>query len=199
MVRLDRVLPRERLVVVDPGHQCSFTAGYLHVQHPDCFAFPSEAGSIGVALGEAIGAAFARPGTVAVAGVGDAGLMMALAEIDTAVRYRVPVVIVCCNDMALGAEVHFMDVLGVPSALAKLATPSLAAVAQAMGAEGYTVKSVDDFAALEERFEKPVEGPIMIEFLVNGEVRAEWVESQIRNSTPPPILPMEGEEALLVQ
>jgi thiamine pyrophosphate-dependent acetolactate synthase large subunit-like protein len=177
MLELDRILPRKRSVVADPSHQMTFTAGYLHAEAPELFAFPVEAGSIGVAVGEAIGAAFALPGTLAVAGIGDAGFMMTLADVETAVRYQVPIVIVVCNDMGLGAEVHLLDVGGVPSAMATHTTPSFAAVAEALGAEGHTIKTKADLARLEERFKQPVEGPIVIDCHVNPTVRAEWVDA----------------------
>jgi acetolactate synthase-1/2/3 large subunit len=176
LIELDRILPRDRSVVVDPSHQLTFTAGYLRTERPEYFAFPVEGGSIGVALGEAMGAAFALPGTTSVAGIGDAGFMMCLGDVETAVRYRIPIVVIVVNDMGLGAEVHLLDVAGVPSAMATHTTPDFAKVAEALGAEGYTVKSKADLAALEERFKRPIEGPIVIDVRINPTIRGEWVE-----------------------
>jgi len=102
---------------------------------------------------------------------------MSIAEIETAVRYEVPVVVVICNDNGLGAEVHMLDVFRIPSEIATHTTPSFAAVAQAFGAEGYTVRTEADFAALEERFARPVTGPIVIDCVVNPRVRGDWVEA----------------------
>jgi thiamine pyrophosphate-dependent acetolactate synthase large subunit-like protein len=153
----------------------TFTAGYLRVGRPERFAFPVEAGSIGVAVGEGIGAAFALPGVVTIVGIGDGGLMMSLSEIETAVRYKVPMVIIVCNDAALGSEVHLLDVAGIPSVLATHSTPSFAAAATALGAEGYTFASSADLAVLEERFKRSVDGPIVIDCIVNPKVRGEWV------------------------
>jgi acetolactate synthase I/II/III large subunit len=175
MIELDRLLPRERTVVIDPGHHLSFSARYLRVSRPQEFVFPVEAGSIGVGIGAAIGAAFARPGTATILGVGDAGLMMSLGDIETAVRYRLPLVIVVSNDMALGAEVHYLNVIGEPTDLAKHSTPSFEAVARALGAEGHTVRTIDDVRALEQRLQT-VDGPLVLDCYINPEIRGEWVD-----------------------
>jgi acetolactate synthase I/II/III large subunit len=175
MIELDRILPGERTVVVDPGHHLSFSARYLRVSRPQEFVFPVEAGSIGVGIGAAVGAAFARRGTVTVLGVGDAALMMSLGDIETAVRYRLPVVIVVSNDMALGAEVHFLNVIGEPTDLATHSTPSFEAVAKALGAEGHTVRTIDDVRALEQRFQT-IDGPIVVDCYINPEIRGDWVD-----------------------
>jgi thiamine pyrophosphate-dependent acetolactate synthase large subunit-like protein len=176
MIELDRLLPRARIVVIDPGHHLGFSARYLRVSRPQEFLMPIEAGSIGVGIGAAIGAAFASPGRTVVLGVGDAALMMTLGDVETAVRYRLPMVIVVSNDMALGAEVHYLDFMGEPTELAMHSTPSFAAVAEALGAEGYTVRSIDDLRQLEERFQRPIEGPIVLDCRINPEIRGEWVD-----------------------
>lgn len=177
MVELHRILPRNRVVVVDPGHHCSFAARYLRAPGPESFVWPFDAGSIGVGVGEGIGATLGSPeGTVGVVAVGDGALMMALADIETAVRYRVPVVFVCSNDSALGAEVHFLDMIGQPTELATHTTPDLARVAEALGAEGFTVRTAGDLAALRERFRHPLEGPVLLDCYVNPQVRGEGLE-----------------------
>jgi thiamine pyrophosphate-dependent acetolactate synthase large subunit-like protein len=176
-VELDRIFPRNRTLVIDPGHHCSFASRYLQVRGPGDFVWPFEAGSIGVGVGEGIGATLgSKPGTVGIAAIGDGGLMMGLADVETAVRYEVPVVFVCSNDQGLGAEVHFLDMIGQPTELAKHTMPDLAAVAVALGAEGFTVRTVEDLEALRERFTRPVEGPILVDCWVNPAIRGEWLE-----------------------
>src|SRR4029453_10707250 len=51
MVELDRILPDDRCLVVDPGHHISFSVRYLHVPSPDRLVMPSETGSIGLGIG----------------------------------------------------------------------------------------------------------------------------------------------------
>jgi acetolactate synthase I/II/III large subunit len=85
-------------------------------------------------------------------------------------------VIVVSNDMALGAEVHYLDFMGEPTELATHSTPSFAAVAEALGAEGHTVRSIDDLRQLDERFQGSIEGPIVLDCYINPEIRGEWVD-----------------------
>ena len=177
MVELDRILPKNRVVVIDVGHQLSFSTRYLRVPSPKNFVWPFETASIGVAVGEGIGATLgAADGTIGVAAVGDGALMMALADVETAVRYNVPIVFVCSNDRGLGAEVHFLDMIGQPTELATHTTPELARVAEALGAEGFTVRTIDDLAPLRERFKHPLEGPILLDCYINPAIRGEWLE-----------------------
>ena len=171
-----RMLPPERNVVLDSGHHLTFT-GRLHASRPEQFAMASEAGSIGTGLGAGIGAAFAPPGRLTVVGVGDGGLMMSLGDLETAVRYELPMVIVICNDMGLGMEVHFLDLAGIPSDVAKHSTPDFAKVADALGAEGFTVTNRLDLEQVASRLQEPVTGPIVIDCHVNPKVRGAWVES----------------------
>jgi acetolactate synthase-1/2/3 large subunit len=176
MVELDLILPQDRLVIVDPGHHVTWSAKYLHVPRPQDFLMPIEFGSIGVGVGAAIGAASAYPMRTTVLGVGDGALMMALGDVETMVRYGLPVVIVVSNDLGLGAEVHYLDLIGEPSDLAKHSTPSFAAVAQALGGEGYTVRSIKDLAPLVTRFRAPIRGPIVLDCYINRQMRGDWVE-----------------------
>lgn len=45
-------------------------------------------------LGPAIGAQLASPDRIAIAGVGDGGLLMSLVELETAVRLKMPLIVV---------------------------------------------------------------------------------------------------------
>jgi thiamine pyrophosphate-dependent acetolactate synthase large subunit-like protein len=177
MAELDRILPRNRTVVVDPGHHCTFSTRYLRPASPQSFVWPFETGSIGVGVGEGIGATLgSTDGAIGVVAVGDGALMMALADVETAVRYRVPVVFVCSNDGALGAEVHFLDMIGQPTELATHSTPDLAAVAEALGAEGFAVRTLADLEPLRERFRRPLDGPVLLDCRVNPAIRGEGIE-----------------------
>ena len=58
---LDRILPRDRTVVIDGGHFMGFPAMHLGVPEPSQFVFTVDFGSIGLSIGAAIGAAVGRP------------------------------------------------------------------------------------------------------------------------------------------
>jgi thiamine pyrophosphate-dependent acetolactate synthase large subunit-like protein len=77
------MLPLERTVVVDSGHFMGWPSMYLRVPDAHGFVFPQAFQCVGLGLGNAIGAALARPDRLTVAAVGDGGALMALPELET--------------------------------------------------------------------------------------------------------------------
>jgi thiamine pyrophosphate-dependent acetolactate synthase large subunit-like protein len=130
-------------------------------------------------LASALGAAVARPDRLTVAVVGDGGLRMSVGEIDTAVAYGLPVLIVVVNDAAYGAEVHHFVELGFPTDIAELDDRDFAAIARAIGAQGLTVRNVKDLEAVRDWVTTPG-GPMLLDCKVNPQVRAEWLEEAFR-------------------
>jgi len=179
MVALEGLLPAERTVAVDSGHFMGFPAMYLSVPDPAGFVFTQDFQAVGLGLASALGAAVARPDRLTVAVLGDGGLRMSLAEIETAVAHELPVLIVIVNDAAYGAEVHHFAQLGLPPDIALLEDRDFAGVARALGAEGWTVRGVEDLEALPGRLAARA-GPIVLDCKVNPRVRAEWLEEAFR-------------------
>src|ERR671929_203779 len=87
-------------------------------------------------------AAAARTPTMVVDG--DASVLMHVGEIETAVRYNLPLLIVVQNDQALGSEYHKMKSHGMRAELATITTPDLGAVARAFGGRGTLARSIDE-------------------------------------------------------
>ena len=85
-IALDDLLPAERTVVVDSGAFMGWPAMYLRVPDAAGFVFPQAFQCVGLGLGNAIGAAIARPDRLTVAAVGDGGALMALSELETLAR-----------------------------------------------------------------------------------------------------------------
>jgi acetolactate synthase-1/2/3 large subunit len=181
MWRLNTVLPVNRTVVIDIGHSGNFAAKHLAVQSPDAFVFPLENFHLGASTGIALGAAVGRPDRLTVYTAGDAGLMMTLAEIETAARYRVPIVILVVNDSAIGTELHMMRLWNLPENLGLIPTPSFEAVAKALGADGLTLHSVDDIELLRDRVQH-LEGPLVVDIPVTSEIRSEMLDADFELS-----------------
>jgi acetolactate synthase-1/2/3 large subunit len=126
-------------------------------------------GCIGQGLTTAIGASLAADRAPYFLVEGDAGLMMHLVEFDTAVRYRIPVLVVVLNDQGLGAEFHRMGGAGLDGELSAIPTPDLGEVARAFGGRGRLVRSIDALgAALSEFVADPV--PTVVDVRVSREV-----------------------------
>lgn len=174
MRAIDAALPARRSVVIETGHCLSFV-GRISAHDADSFHFPHGFGAIGASLAYALGHALARPERLTVWAGGDGSLMMQLPELDTAVRYGIRIACVICDDGGFGAEVHMLDINGLDGSAARYANPSFEAVAKAMGAEGVTVRGLDDIAVVAERVSAAT-GPVVIDCLVDPTVRAGWVD-----------------------
>lgn len=104
--------------------------------------------TMGFALPAAIAAALARPGSPVVCMVGDGGLAMTLAELETLARLRLPVTVVVFDDAALSLiEIKQKPGQGGSSAV-RFGPVDYAAVAAAMGLESAVVTTADEVAAV---------------------------------------------------
>jgi thiamine pyrophosphate-dependent acetolactate synthase large subunit-like protein len=75
---------------------------------------------------------------------GDASVMMHLAELETAVRYDMPLLVAVLNDEALGSEYHKMKSHNMQAELATISTPDLGAVARSFGGRGRLATTIED-------------------------------------------------------
>jgi thiamine pyrophosphate-dependent acetolactate synthase large subunit-like protein len=176
---LEDVLPVERTVVLDSGHFMGWVAMYLSVPDVAGFVFTQAFQSIGLGLANAIGAAIGRPDRLTVAALGDGGALMSLPELETAARLELPLLVVVYNDAAYGAEVHHFGPTGRPTDLVRFAETDFAALARAAGADGVTVRRVDDLAAVAAWLQRP-RGPMIVDAKVCQDVVAEWLEEAFR-------------------
>lgn len=174
MMELDRALPPQRIVCIDGGQQARVAIRYIHVQRPENFVQASDAGAIGLGIGTAIGAAIGRPGELVMAAVGDASMMMSLGDLETAVRLRLPILVVVSNDEALGSEVNFLIEHGLDTEIAKTPSPSFAAIASAMGARAETIRSPGDLFVVERWLRERPSVPLVLDCRVNPEIRVHF-------------------------
>lgn len=171
---VDGHLPDDRVVVVDGGHAAlSEPSRSVRVNRPDSFVFPLHFGSIGLSLSTAIGAAIAADGRPTVCFVGDGGLMMCIAELDTVARAALPLTIVVMNDSAYGWEYHQMAEAGIDTGLSVFERPSFADLASAFGLDAVQVSDLDQLRAVGDRV-RASSGPLLIDACLDRDVRTEW-------------------------
>ncbi len=145
MDAMREALPRNGLVVRDPTVPAYLWGNRIFpIYEPRTSLYPSSA-AIGPALPLAIGASIGT-GRPAVVIQGDGGFMLNIAELATAVQYRVPVVVCVFNDRGYGVlrSIQARTFEGRQTGV-DLATPDFAALAKAMGLPGETVSGVDEF------------------------------------------------------
>ena len=179
-IALDELLPSERTVVVDSGHFMGFPPMYLRVPDAAGFVFTQAFQSIGLGLANAIGAAIARPDRLTVAALGDGGALMAMHELETAVRLRLPLLAVVYNDAAYGAEVHHFGPHGHDLGIVRFPDTDIAALARGAGAEAISARAVSDLAPIGAWLDRR-ERPLLVDAKVNPDVCAEWLEEAFRS------------------
>jgi thiamine pyrophosphate-dependent acetolactate synthase large subunit-like protein len=178
-IALDDLLPADRTVAIDSGHFMGFPAMYLTVPDAAGFVFTQAFQSIGLGLASAIGAALARPDRVTVAALGDGGALMALGELETAARLRLPMLVVVYNDAAYGAEVHHFGPMGHPVDLVRFPDTDFAALGRAVGAAGVTVRRPADLGEVKSWLTDP-DRPLVLDAKVTPTVVAEWLKEAFR-------------------
>ncbi len=180
---LDAALPEDRVVVVDGGHAAlSEPSRSMCVTTAGSFVFPLHFGSIGLSLSTAVGAALAANGRPTVCFVGDGGLLMSLAELDTVARESIPLTIVVMNDQAYGWEYHQMAEAGIDTDLSTFDRPSFAAVSRALGVDAVRVATRAELERLTDRI-GAADRPLLVEACLDREVRTEWYAAHAAPAT----------------
>ncbi|GAA2595124.1 thiamine pyrophosphate-binding protein [Dactylosporangium fulvum] len=185
MAALDAALPADRTVVIEPGNHSAFSLPALAVTAPDRFIAPWEYSSIGTGLGPAIGAAVAHPSRTTVLCVGDGGWTMTSNDLDTAVRHRLPLVIVVSDDGGFGSEAHYLRLHGLPADLAYYANPSFVQAARAIGAAGLDVSTPDDVQRLPAMVGRHLgDGPVLLHCRMDPQARGDWIDFAFGPAVP---------------
>ncbi|SMX40196.1 thiamine pyrophosphate-binding protein [Octadecabacter ascidiaceicola] len=161
--RLEVALPKDRVLVTDGGRFMTEVWCRISVPNPHSFVGTVNFGAIGLGLQVAVGAAVAAPDQPVVLFSGDGGFMMGgINEFNTAVRLGLDLIVIIANDSAYGAEhIQFVDRKMDPS-LTEFSWPSFAEIANALGGEGYEVRSNDELETALQALENR-KGPILIE------------------------------------
>lgn len=175
--RLDELLPRERIVAVDSGNFMGYPSQFLEVPDENGFCFTQAFQSIGLGLATAIGAAVARPDRLPVLGTGDGGFHMAVAELETAVRLELPLVCIVYNDAAYGAEVHHFGADNPQADMGTVVFPETdaAAIGRGFGADGLTVRTVQDLDAVSAWLASGPRRPLVIDAKIASDGGAWWL------------------------
>jgi acetolactate synthase-1/2/3 large subunit len=148
-----RALGPEDIVVSDVGAHKLWIARMYPALAPNTCLISNGFAAMGIALPGAIAAAFLHPERRILAATGDAGFLMNVQELETAVREKRSLVVLIFNDGGYGLidwkqRQHF----GRPSHVA-FGNPNFVALAESFGALGLRVEAADELRpALETAF-----------------------------------------------
>jgi thiamine pyrophosphate-dependent acetolactate synthase large subunit-like protein len=167
---LNEILPENRKVVTDAGHFTRWVVDGIQTD-PEDFTFTLDFAAIGLGFPMGVGTAVAATDCSCITICGDAGFMMSMQDLETAVRNNIPMTIIVMNDSSLGSEYHSLAVKGEDPNVALVSSPDFADIAESIGAEGHTVRSFDDLHTISDKLGQKPEGPLVIDCKVNHNVR----------------------------
>ena len=122
---------------------------------------------MGWAIGGAIGTAAANPDVPVVCITGDGSLLMNGQEISVAVAERLTIIFVVLNDRALGMVKHGQRLANAEQIGYELPPTDFVALACAMGAHGYTIRSPEDLSKLDVDAICSRKGPTLLDVQVD--------------------------------
>ena len=103
LAELHRVLPRDAIVVADPGTPCPYVSAYYDMVEPGRHFITNRAhGALGYSMSAAMGAWFARPAAKCVSLMGDGSFGFSVGELETVVRHKAPLLMIVFSNATYG-------------------------------------------------------------------------------------------------
>ncbi|HWR25049.1 MAG TPA: acetolactate synthase large subunit [Methanosarcina sp.] len=146
-----KVLGREDIITLDNGIYKLWFSRLYKTYAPNTVLLDNALATMGAGLSAGITAKLLYPERRVLAICGDGGFMMNCQELETAIRYNIPVVVLILNDNGFGfikwkqKKMHF-EAFGLD-----YGNPDFSLFAESFGASGFRVKEEDE---LEEVLEK---------------------------------------------
>jgi thiamine pyrophosphate-dependent acetolactate synthase large subunit-like protein len=163
---LRKVLPRDCMVTIDAGVAPGLAYDRLTFELPRTLFNYAGHGGLGMGLCVGLGTKLGRPDRPAVSLQGDGGFLYASQEINTAVRWGIPLVSIVLNNSCHGAEkAQQQRFFGGKYIGVDLVNPRFDKLAEVYGARGMYVQRPDEIAdAVKDAL--AANGPVVIEIPV---------------------------------
>jgi acetolactate synthase-1/2/3 large subunit len=137
-------LGREDIVLVDTGALKMWMARLYPTYAPNTCLISNGLSTMAWTVPGAIGAKIARPEAKVLVATGDGSFLMNSQEIETALRLRLPIVILIWVDDAYGLISWKMDLEIGHNVDTRFGNPDFVAYAESFGAKGYRISSADE-------------------------------------------------------
>ena len=162
IVDVRKSLNPDDIVLSDVGSHKLWISKIYQTLEPNTCLIPNGFASMGFALPGAIAAKLVHPNKTIVAMTGDGGFLMNVQEIETAVRLKLPIIVVVWvdNDFNLISlkETHEFG----KSVFTKFGNPNFVQLAESFGAIGIHIKSTEEFSKVLEKAKTITDKPVII-------------------------------------
>ncbi len=175
----------DAIVTTEVGQNQMWTALYWKFTKARTLATSGGLGTMGYGFPAAVGAAIANPDKRVIAVSGDGSFQMNLQEMATAVKNRLPIIILILNNGYLGmvrqwqemfygkrySSTHLNDVkvLEKQNEVSPDGSPDFIKLADAYGAAGYRVLNIEQLKEALEKSKNHKSGPVIIDCIIEPE------------------------------
>ena len=145
---LNDLLDDDAIIVADPGTPCPYFSGYYRWPRPGRHFITNRAhGALGYALAASMGAQVAAPQRQVIAAMGDGSFGFSCGELETLVRYQVPITMIVFSNASYGwIKAGQKSGFGQRFYNVDFSRTDHAAVARAFGVKSWTVTDPGELA-----------------------------------------------------
>jgi pyruvate oxidase len=163
---LNEAVDDDSVVCVDSGAVTIFTvSGFEARKHR--FLVSGRLGTMGYALPAAIASKLAYPQRQCIALVGDGGFAMTMADLMTATKYRLPIVVVVFNNKEYALVKFEQLLMGLPKFGVDLSNCDYAKYAESCGALGIRVEKSEEIKLALDKAVANTKGPSLVDIVTN--------------------------------
>ena len=150
MVEIRKMLPENAIITTEVGQNQMWAALYLKTYKPRTFISSGGLGTMGFGFPAAIGAKVACPDVPVVDIAGDGSFIMTEQDLATSVSEQIPVVVVILNNSMLGMVAQWQRLFYKRRYFAVNLgkVPDFVKLAEAYGAQGFRVQSIEEFSSV---------------------------------------------------
>ena len=162
VLEMRAALGRDDILISDVGAHKIWIARFYPAYSPNTVLISNGFASMGFAVPAAISAKLLYPGRKVIAATGDGGFLMSAAELETAVRLKVPFVVVIFNDNCYGLIQWKQRIKYGRDFCVRVNNPDFVRLGESFGCRSYRVDQGDDLAdTLREALDQDV--PAIVE------------------------------------
>lgn len=150
MAEIRRLIPENAIITTEVGQNQMWAAIYLKTYKPRTFISSGGLGTMGFGFPAALGAKVACPDAPVIDIAGDGSFIMTEQDLATSVEENIPVTVIILNNSVLGMVAQwqrlFYNRRYIAVNLGKV--PDFVKLAEAYGAQGFRVQSLEDFSSI---------------------------------------------------